>query len=104
MTCFEAQSMITPFINEQLDIKQLEQFLEHIERCKECKEEVEVYFTLFSGMKQLDENKTISNKFHIDLDNFIQKQEDNILEVKFKLVCTKIVLILIMVVLGLWIG
>ncbi len=54
MTCQEAERMVTPYINDQLTGDETEAFLEHIESCKNCQEELEIYFMVDVGLKQLD--------------------------------------------------
>ena len=55
MTCKEAESMIMPYINDELTDKELETFLDHIYGCSACHEELEIYYTLYAGLAQLDE-------------------------------------------------
>ena len=55
MTCREAQQMVMPYINHQLCDEELEAFLLHIEECPDCREELEIYFTVDVGIRQLDE-------------------------------------------------
>lgn len=102
MTCFEAQCLITPFINEELHNGQLKDFLEHINHCADCKEDLEVYFTLLNGMKQLEENRNNVNNVDIDLESFIHKQEEMILLERTKKIQKRIILCLFMLLLGLW--
>lgn len=102
MNCFEIQCLITPFIKEELEHDEMKAFLEHIKKCESCKEDVEVYFTLFTGMKQLESNEMISNQFHVDLEEFIHKQEEVIREEKVKKIHKHILLGVFMVLLGLW--
>ena len=45
MDCKTAQSLVIPYINDQLSDEETEDFLEHIENCKECYEELEIHFT-----------------------------------------------------------
>lgn len=60
MTCKEAEQMVTPYIKEELTDKELAAFLEHIEGCKSCYEELEIYYTLYAGLAQLDgENENL---------------------------------------------
>ncbi len=54
LTCQEAEKLVMPYIHYELDEEQLEQFLNHIETCPECKEELEIYYTVSAGLKQLD--------------------------------------------------
>ena len=43
MKCHDVQRMISGFIEEKLTDEQLEGFLEHIENCQDCYDELEVY-------------------------------------------------------------
>lgn len=54
MTCKEAEGLIMPYIRDELTDEELSEFLEHIESCPECMEELEIYFTVDVGIKQLD--------------------------------------------------
>lgn len=60
MDCKTAQSMVTPYIRRELDDRELEEFLEHIGECRECHEELEIYFTIHFALQKLDEDKNIS--------------------------------------------
>ncbi len=54
MTCKEAEQMVMPYINDELTDKELGPFLNHIYSCKSCYEELEIYYTLYAGLSQLD--------------------------------------------------
>ena len=54
MNCQEAERLVTSYIHGELDEATLEEFLEHIETCENCQEELEIYFTVDSGIRQLD--------------------------------------------------
>lgn len=54
LTCKTAEKMVTPYINKQLDDKTLEAFLGHVQYCEACKEELEIYYTVAVGLRQLD--------------------------------------------------
>lgn len=54
MTCKEAEKMVMPYINCELGEKELETFLNHVRTCDSCKEELEIYYTVAVGLKQLD--------------------------------------------------
>ena len=82
MTCLEAQSNITAFINDQLDMATLEEFIEHVNHCADCREELEVYYTLLTAMKLLDEDKELSNQFSQELDNKLRMSADRIRKMK----------------------
>lgn len=54
MDCKRAQSMVTPYISKKLNEKDLEEFLSHISHCRECYEELEIYFTVHYTLQRLD--------------------------------------------------
>ena len=68
MTCKEANQYIMPYINDEMTDKEVQAFLEHIQACRECREELEVYYTIFAGLAQLDNDK---NDF--DMRNLLEK-------------------------------
>ncbi|WP_455715461.1 anti-sigma factor family protein [Anaerosporobacter sp.] len=98
MTCKEAQGLIMPYINDELDVGQLEKFLEHVEYCPDCKEELEVYFTLLTGMRQLDEDKNLSGDFHIDFEKSLRKSEERINRTKLNYARKRIIYVIICLV------
>ena len=60
MTCREAERLVTPYIQDKLSGDELEAFLEHLEHCRNCQEELEIYFMVDVGLKQLDRVLLIS--------------------------------------------
>ncbi len=93
MNCIEAQRLIMPFINNKLDINQLEEFVEHVNSCPDCMEELEVYYVLLAGMKQLDEDKELSDNFHQDLMDVLRQSEERIFRDKVLHIRKRIILI-----------
>lgn len=73
MNCFEAQSKIMAFIENKLPDEELREFIKHVRNCDNCAEELEIYYTLIVGMKQLDESDVISVNF---LEELEQKMDD----------------------------
>ena len=55
MTCMEAEKMVIPYINDQLSVTELEDFMEHIKTCENCREELEIHYMVDVGLKKLDE-------------------------------------------------
>ena len=55
MTCREAERLVMPYINGSITDGELKEFLKHIETCEECREELEIYFTVDVGIRQLDQ-------------------------------------------------
>ena len=54
MTCKEAEGMVMAYIRHDMDVQQMEEFLEHIDQCENCREELEIYYTVEAGIRQLD--------------------------------------------------
>lgn len=54
MLCKEAQRLIVPYIKEELTDEELEKFLGHVNSCPDCMEELEIYFMVEAGIRQLD--------------------------------------------------
>ena len=40
MNCQEAQRLVMPYIQDELTDRELEEFLEHVETCPACQEEI----------------------------------------------------------------
>ena len=64
MKCVEAQSLITEYINDELSGERLERFLNHIYECDDCREELEIYYVIMKGMKQIDNDNVLNYNFH----------------------------------------
>ncbi len=54
MTCKEAQGMVIPFVRKQLTDEEAEAFLDHVDSCRDCREELEIYYIVEEGIRQLD--------------------------------------------------
>ena len=72
MTCLEAQSKIIAYIDYNLDKDQKTEFLKHIQCCEDCKEELNIYFTMIEGVRQLDSNMSLSKDFNEELNGRIE--------------------------------
>lgn len=57
MECFEVDTKIISYLEHTLDDLELEEFLKHLNECEECRNEVELYFTLIEGLNQMDEDE-----------------------------------------------
>jgi len=104
MTCIKAQSMITPFINDKLSLTDLEEFLEHVNSCKNCREELEVYYALLTAMKQLDEDKNLNSNYSEELTEKLKQSSEKIFRAKYTYYKKKVILILTMIFVAIFIG
>lgn len=97
MDCKKVMELMTQFINEQLDAGDVQAFLDHIDSCPECREELEVTYSLMTAMKQLDEDTDLSDNYIEELN---QKIETCYLdELKRRRSCTRRRIVLGLVVL-----
>ena len=56
MDCKRAQALIPAYIRKKLKWRELEEFLEHISHCRECYEELEIYFTVDYTLARMDDD------------------------------------------------
>ena len=78
MICSGAQSLITKYVQDQLDLKTLEEFLQHVTSCDDCLEELEVYYIVFTGIKHLDTDENIAINYHEEFIRSIAKNQQKI--------------------------
>ncbi|MCM1267566.1 MAG: zf-HC2 domain-containing protein [Bacteroidales bacterium] len=60
MNCKEAEKKIPAFLNDELDGDDLAEFVEHIEACPDCKEELSIQFLVSEGMEQLEKGNNFN--------------------------------------------
>jgi hypothetical protein len=104
MTCIKAQGMITPFIDNKLNIKELEEFLDHINTCQDCREELEFYYALLTAMRQLDEDKDLSDDYGLELSQKLEKAQERIIHVKYTYYRKKAILIFTIISLAIYLS
>lgn len=55
MDCIECKKLIPAFISDSLSYKKLITFLEHVDKCADCKEELTIQILITEGMVRLEE-------------------------------------------------
>lgn len=94
MTCLEAQSNIMAFIDRKLPEDQVSDFVRHMRYCKNCAEELEIYYTLIIGIRQVDNNEELSQNFKQELDDELNRLEHKVKKAKrFKISTFSVVFI-----------
>ncbi|SFC36456.1 anti-sigma factor family protein [Butyrivibrio sp. YAB3001] len=66
MTCKNADKIITQFLDDDLNNQELGDFLNHIDNCPECKEELTIQFLVKVGMKRLEDGNNFNLKYELD--------------------------------------
>lgn len=54
MNCKDTEKMIPAFLQDDLDGRELRRFIEHIDSCPECMEELSIQFLVVEGLEQLE--------------------------------------------------
>lgn len=56
MNCRTAEGMVNGYISHDLPVDEMEEFLDHIQNCSSCYDELETYFIVHEAMQQLNED------------------------------------------------
>ena len=60
MNCKEAEKLIPSFLIKQLNSRDLNQFLLHVEECPECMEELTIQYLVMTGTSLIEEGKSFN--------------------------------------------
>ena len=60
MDCKETEKKIPSFLQEELCGSSLEEFMEHIENCPECEEELTIQLLVTEGLEHLEEGNNFN--------------------------------------------
>ena len=58
MECREIKKSIPGFFSDELEGKELTEFIAHISQCEECKEEVTIQYLATEGIVRLEKGQT----------------------------------------------
>lgn len=67
MECKEVQKRYIPFIDDRLSIRELQEFLQHMKECPDCKEEYDIYYTMLMSVRYLEDD-TLKGTDWVDSD------------------------------------
>lgn len=79
MDCYDAEGLISGYINRTLPTDELELFLEHIRECPDCYEELETQFIVNEAMNQLSEDRETDLDFQDLLEQDLKKAEKHVM-------------------------
>lgn len=85
LDCKDYEKLIPDFLTDKLDSETAEKFIEHIENCPECMEEVSIQFLITEGMNRLEQGSTF--ELAKELSTLIEDNKDWIYMIK----CQKLV-------------
>ena len=58
--CKQMEKLIPQFLDDDLDNQDLADFLDHIDNCPECQEELTIQFLVRVGMQRLEDGNTFN--------------------------------------------
>lgn len=82
MTCLEAQSNIMNFVEGKLPDDKVTDFVRHIRYCPNCADELEIYYTLIVGIRQVDQGEELSRDFKKEMNNELSRIEHKVKNAK----------------------
>lgn len=98
MNCLTAQSLIIKYVNDELSGIELESFLNHIDECDDCFEELKIYYILSKGMQQLDDDMVINYNFHQQFEESLDEARHQIVKTNMnklkKIIIVNIIIII----------
>ena len=81
MKCSEALSMVSPYVRRELSMQDTEDFLNHIEECQSCRDELETYFFVYKAIENLDDEteKDTAMNFKTLLDQDLKHERHRVM-------------------------
>lgn len=76
MDCKEFKGLIQDFMHDELDENHLSQFLEHIEECSDCRDELRIQYLIYEGLERLESGETFD--VDGDLAKVMQQQQNRL--------------------------
>ena len=74
MECRCARAMIMDYIDDKLESEEVIPFIEHVRSCDDCMEELEIYYTLLSGIRELDQGGAMIRDFKQALSDDLEER------------------------------
>lgn len=66
LQCIQAAKMIPAFIAKEISYRELERFMEHMEECESCREELSIQFLVEVGLNSLEAGNTFDLQEELD--------------------------------------
>ena len=89
MTCKEAEKLIPVFLEDDLDTDDLREFMEHIEECGECMEELSIQFLVKEGLSRLEAGSVFDLKnepeYRIGMEEHALKMRESLMWLSYLL-------------------
>lgn len=66
MDCKEFEKNIPVFINSTMNYDQLVEFVEHVNSCEECREELDIQLLVSEGIARLEDGGALDLRYEMD--------------------------------------
>lgn len=104
MNCKEAKSLIQPYIDRRLPEGKMPQFLEHMETCKDCLDDLQVQYAICTAIDQLNRGEDFSDDYNTEVLQGLAKERARLLRHSRKMSFLRVVTFLLFLVSGFAIG
>ena len=99
MKCEDARKNMDRFVNHNMTTKELGEFLEHIDTCPSCYEELETYYTVAIALHYLDQNDGEGYNIPLRLKHNLEEARNRVRREKRYYVILHVLLIVLVVTL-----
>lgn len=103
MTCKEAEKLIPIFLDDDLDTDDLREFMEHIDECAECKEELSIQFLVKEGLSRLEAGSVFDLKneleYRIEAEGHALKMRESLIWLSYLLDALVVIALIALIVL-----
>ncbi len=67
MICKDIEDMIPSFLADDLDTDDLREFMEHVDNCEDCMEELSIQFLVLEGLARLEDGNVFDLQRELDI-------------------------------------
>lgn len=76
MYCAKFQKQISSFINNNLDINEMDMFINHARKCRDCYEELEINYMVNIGLEKIEKDESASFDLKGELEKMVDYYEN----------------------------
>ena len=84
MDCQTAEGMVSRYIKHDLPLNELEEFLDHVQNCSSCYDELETYFIVNRAMAYFEDDAPDSYNLTGLLERDLEKKEEEARHRRYK--------------------
>lgn len=75
MQCKDTEKMIPTFLRDELDSGELNRFIEHMDSCSECMEELSIQFLVSEGLERIESGNNFNLQNALNKKMWIAKHD-----------------------------